>query len=439
MRLGTPVARRLVFGSVFIVCLFASCSPVLAQQASQKESIGPALATSEKELEQHETVNVIERYKWFMKGRQAPAGKTPADMRARAFRQKLGLRQQNLKRWADLANVANPSGGTPLATSPAGGGSPASLTPAFNNSWTHLGPVPISRENSAYGDVNGRVTAIAIDQTDTTGNTVFVGGAYGGVWKSTNAANANSDNVTWTPLTDSEASLASGAISISPVDHNVILVGTGDPHFAADSYYGLGILRSTDGGSTWTLIDHDAPNTHSFRGMGVAKFAWKPDGSVVVAAFSNGSSNDYGLNPGGNQGVYYSTDGGATWTKATNGLTIFGSTTDVVYNTVAAKFFAGLRNEGIFSSTDGATWTRLATQPASFTAGCETGATCTAYRIALATHPTKNEVYSLILSGATTLNRIARSTNGGSTWTTLSATGINLCGDTAGCGFGQGF
>ncbi|HSE43907.1 MAG TPA: hypothetical protein VLA89_01110, partial [Gemmatimonadales bacterium] len=205
------IGRCFVF---LLLCLSTFlCLAALAQAPKPKDldPNKPAAPASEKELEQKETVNVIERYKWFMKGRQAPAGRTPADMRARAFRQKLGLRQQNLKRWSGQSTLATQPGGAMLATVPAGGGNPPNATPAFNNSWTHLGPVPISRENSAYGDVNGRVTAVAIDQTDTTGNTVFVGGAYGGVWKSTNAADAISDNVVWTPLTDSEASLASGA------------------------------------------------------------------------------------------------------------------------------------------------------------------------------------------------------------------------------------
>jgi hypothetical protein len=64
----------------------------------------------------------------------------------------------------------------------------------------------------------------------------------------------------WTPLTDGEATLAVGAIAIQPQLSNsdptrsVVLVGTGETDSSADSYYGLGILRSTDAGQTWNLV-----------------------------------------------------------------------------------------------------------------------------------------------------------------------------------------
>ena len=57
----------------------------------------------------------------------------------------------------------------------------------------------------------------------------------------------------------------------------MVLAGTGDPNDALDSYYGEGILRSADGGVTWTLAQesHDGvAGEHSFVGLGVAGFAW---------------------------------------------------------------------------------------------------------------------------------------------------------------------
>jgi hypothetical protein len=86
--------------------------------------------------------------------------------------------------------------------------------------WTPLGPAPLASDASGlgvqdYGPVAGRATAVAIDPADTTGNTVYVGGAYGGVWKSTNAGtiSPNPSSVTWTPLTDGQPTLAVGAIA----------------------------------------------------------------------------------------------------------------------------------------------------------------------------------------------------------------------------------
>ena len=124
--------------------------------------------------------------------------------------------------------------------------------------WQPLGPAQIT---SAYDRISGRVTAIAVDPFDSSGNTVFVGPTGGGVWKSTNAAQDPSV-VTFAPVTDAfphvsgptPVNLSIGAISVQPGGSGVILAGTGDPNDALDSYWGSGILRSTDGGNTWSLI-----------------------------------------------------------------------------------------------------------------------------------------------------------------------------------------
>src|SRR5262249_12947347 len=139
--------------------------------------------------------------------------------------------------------------------------------------WVNLGPAPLISDRNLYGGVSGRATSVAIDPSDNTGNTVYVGGAYGGVWQSVNAAASPSSDVVWTPIPDQQASLATGAVSVKP-DGTVVLVGTGEPNNAIDSYYGIGILRSTDGGNTWNLIPSADANAHPFAGLGVAKFAW---------------------------------------------------------------------------------------------------------------------------------------------------------------------
>ena len=74
--------------------------------------------------------------------------------------------------------------------------------------------------------------AVALDPADPTGNTVYIGGAQGGVWKSTNAATTIANNVTWSAVTDDQATLSIGSIVIQPGNSNpapsVILVGTGE-------------------------------------------------------------------------------------------------------------------------------------------------------------------------------------------------------------------
>src|ERR1700740_2786351 len=109
------------------------------------------------------------------------------------------------------------------------------LSPS-SGAWTPLGPVPLASDASGglqdYHQVSGRATAVAIDSADPTGNTVYIGGAQGGLWKSTNAATSVANNVTWTAVTDDQATLSIGSIVIQPGNpdptKSVILVGTGE-------------------------------------------------------------------------------------------------------------------------------------------------------------------------------------------------------------------
>ena len=80
-----------------------------------------------------------------------------------------------------------------------------------------------------YGWVAGRATSIVVDPGDVTANTVYVGGASGGVWRSSNAATPLSSDVVWTPLLDDQPTLSVGSIAIQPGNSNVLLVGTGKP------------------------------------------------------------------------------------------------------------------------------------------------------------------------------------------------------------------
>src|SRR5579872_1611305 len=121
-----------------------------------------------------------QRERWFLRGRSS-SGVTGAGQRYRAYLQKMRMRAGGRAR----EGAASP----PIAVV-----------------WSPLGPVPLASDASGageddYGWVSGRATAVAIDPADPTANTVYIGGAYGGVWKSTNATQAvtkTSSSVTWT-------------------------------------------------------------------------------------------------------------------------------------------------------------------------------------------------------------------------------------------------
>ena len=286
------------------------------------------------------------------------------------------------------------------------------------------------------------------------------------MWKSTNAANATATNVTWTALTDQQASLVNGAVSVKP-DGSVVLAGTGEPDSAADSYYGVGILRSTNHGETWTLIPDATGNGPSlpFAGLGFAKFAWdtSPATTVVAATATTTQGFDEGaITSSTNRGLYYSIDSGQTWTfevPQDSGVSVSPasiSATDVVYNAASGEFFAAIRYHGVYSSANGQTWTRLANQPNSTalsTVNCPAqipsgGSSCPIYRGQLAVVPGRNEMYFWFVSlasgpdGVDVIDQgIWRSTDGGNTWAQIDETGIANCGDPGknGCGVEQGY
>ena len=123
------------------------------------------------------------------------------------------------------------------------------------------------------------MAALALDPSDATGNRLYLGTTGGGVWVAKNAGASNASSVVFTPLTDTlaalggaaDASISIGALTVQPGGTGVILAGTGDPNDVLDSYYGAGILRSTDGGNTWSLISEP---TMSKQGLGAQDFSF---------------------------------------------------------------------------------------------------------------------------------------------------------------------
>jgi hypothetical protein len=386
------------------------------------------------------------REDWFMRGRTAQPGNVSAKLRHRAHQTKLRNRQSG--NWLPAL---------PFSASVASG-------------WQTLGPAPLASDSTGqgwqdYGPVSGRVTAVVIDPAETTANTVYVGGAYGGLWRSQNAAGGgNTAGVTWTPLTDNQPTLAVGAIALQPGNvsgnlSNLILVGTGEANASGDSYYGLGFLRSTDHGNSWTLISSADAGTHPLEGMAIGKIVFSSaQKNTVVAGVGFSTSgeirgaDDLTTTP---RGIYYSTDAGSTWHLATvqDGAVAIApdSPRGIVFNPATAKFYAAIRKHGFYSSADGITWSRLANQPGAgvlTTANCPPNppsVTCPIVRGELAVVAGRNEMYAWftdfnLASTPHDVNLgIWKSTDGGSSWVSISTTGIDDCGDIiGGCGTENG-
>ena len=244
-------------------------------------------------------------------------------------------------------------------------------------SWQAFGPSP--QANGYYSltpgvqeNVSGRCTAIAYSPNyDGQGNAaLYLGTHGGGVWRSTNFA---STTPTWTPLTDNigatpeleNGSIDVGSLAVSPLDPRVIYVGTGEANFSADSRYGSGILKSTDGGNTWIQQGNS-----TFRRQNISSIIVDPTdatGGTVYCSMTYGAEyNDWG--------IYKTVDGGANWAnvsadilqKTSYGVVVVSSLEYTVDAQNHLTLFAGSGAifgdppGGVWRSTDGGgTWTRL--------------------------------------------------------------------------------
>lgn len=440
---------RRLFASFVPVILTLSCFVAKAQGQGGAAPTVPASSIPVADADHEE-----QRSAWFLRGRLIP-GKNSAELRRRAFQAK--LQSRSARRAAAGGPIKGATGGVAGTVSPA----------QTSDAWQPLGPVPLASDASGngtqdYHQVSGRATAVAIDPADPSGNTVFIGGAQGGVWQSANAASSTASSVTWTPLTDDQATLSVGSIAIQPGNSNpatsLILVGTGEADNSADSYFGLGILRSPDGGSNWALIPTANGGTLSFSGLGGTRMAFSTasTNTVVSAMATSSEAVEAGaISAATKRGLYTSLDAGQSWTY--NALLDPGSlatdatsATSVAYNSKAGIFLAAVRYHGFYSSPNGVTWTRLATQPGSalsITAcppqSTANGQACPIYRAEITTIPGRNEMYvwfiSLDSSGQLVDGGIWQSLNGGATWTRISEAGITNCGDDSGCGVEQGY
>jgi uncharacterized protein (TIGR03437 family) len=226
--------------------------------------------------------------------------------------------------------------------------------------WQALGPRPIA-QGQTFGlrnPVSGRVTAIVLDPryNGSTNQTVYVGGAQGGLWRSTdNGAN-------WTPITDALPSLAIGAVAIDPANPNIIYVGTGEPNRSGDSYFGAGLFKTTDGGLTWTQItgpvSTSEPKLPVFLNCTFSRIAIDPakPNTLFVATntgFFLSAATTPGPAPLGNRGLWKSTDGGLNWLNVNPSVSKLDRlASDVVLDPRNSNVvYAALTGEGVYRST----------------------------------------------------------------------------------------
>jgi len=240
-----------------------------------------------------------------------------------------GERQARRARTTDQSADAAPAevGETYLAAG-------VQLTPPSGTGpqWRSLGPTTIPN-GQTYGssrvNVSGRVSSIAVDPRNAAH--VLCGAANGGVWESFDRG------ASWVPRTDYAATTAVGAITFSPQNPSIVYCGTGEGNWW--SWLGVGVLRSSDGGASWSTLC-----TTPFVGQGFYDLVVDPqDGQHLLAATTGG--------------LYVSTNGGTAWTARRNARTW---SLALVYRSDGTADTLAASSDGLWTSTDGGTtWTAV--------------------------------------------------------------------------------
>ncbi|MGH7470309.1 MAG: WD40/YVTN/BNR-like repeat-containing protein, partial [Longimicrobiales bacterium] len=322
------------------------------------------LSAGQARAQEEEEDHARRRWEWFYQQRAYPFGTIPAGALERARVQLEGLRRP-------LFGAVPP--------------------PISGTRWQAIGPRAIPTSGTSIG----RISTVAIHPTNT--NLLYVGGAQGGVWRSTDGGS------NWTALTDKECSLAMGAIVLDPVNPAIVYAATGEQHFSADSYYGCGVLRSVDGGNTWTRLGASV-----FVRSRISRLVILPSTAGTVATTTILAASDNGL--------FRSLDGGANWV-----LVRAGTATDLVMDPSNERtLYVAIRTQGVFRSVDGgATWGALG-------AGFPTASLGRINITISASSPSRLYASLHNLSNSALLG-ILTTTDAGATWTQLPATGAS-CG-----------
>ena len=281
---------------------------------------------------------------------------------------------------------------------------------ASASQWIPIGPAPALEPailGSTYPNSSGRVTAVAVDPTNA--NRIYIGAAAGGVWRSDNAG------ASWTPLSDSWASMAIGSLAVDSLGN--VYVGTGEENYGVDNFYGAGVyLCPPPVGSVQSCTQ--VTNGFSFNDKTTGGFP--SIGSMAVTPGTSGATAELlaGVNAGSadGPGVYHSTDGGNSWTRVLNATAGgFPSATSVAIakdpTTHLVSYWAALYGTGVYKSSDGVNWTLSSS-----------GITLTnAGRITVAVAPSNPSIAYALVAAESTGDQLGFffTTNAGGSWTPM--------------------
>jgi photosystem II stability/assembly factor-like uncharacterized protein len=250
--------------------------------------------------------------------------------------------------------------------------------------------------------ISGRVSDFAVDPRNR--SHYYAAVASGGVWRTENAG------TTWKPVFDGEGAYSIGCVALDPTNPFTVWVGTGEANSQRSVSYGDGIYKSEDGGASWK-------NMGLRKSEHIAVILFDPRNHHTMYVAAQGPL----WAPGGDRGLYKTTDGGATWVAV---LTVSENTgvTDVVMDPrdpevlYAASYqrrrhrwtmINGGPESAIHKSTDGGkTWKKLSRG----LPGVDLG------RIGLAISPVNPDVLYATVEAEGDAGGIFRSTNRGASW-----------------------
>lgn len=274
----------------------------------------------------------------------------------------------------------------------------------FNEDWQYVGHTSTSSHSGGTGQ--GIVIKIFVDQNnDPTLNTIYIGSQKGGLWRTTNA---QSNNPTWTSLTDASRypGIGVNGIWVDPNNDANIIISTdmSKPVVYGSTYFGMGLLRSTDGGTTWNSVNSNVSFTIS-----------NPNQLITTQGiFVDPTDNDIFYVIKNNTELWKTTNGGTNFSLILSSSIAFN---DFVFlpsdnNTIVISGWGAL----IKVSTDaGANWSDITPTGIS---GSD--------RIDLAVSKANTDLIAALVSVNQNISYTCRTTNLGSSWSKNNVTLSNF-------------
>ncbi len=301
--------------------------------------------------------------------------------------------------------------------------------------WRFVGPF----------DLGGRCTDVAVPAGSRT--VFYAAAATGGVFKTVNAG------TTWEPIFDDMPTVSIGDLAVAESDPNIVWVGTGEANIFRASEAGLGVFKSTDAGKTWKHMGLEGTYT-------IARVVIHPKNPDIVYVAATG--HEWTVNP--DRGVFKTTDGGATWQKVlfvnervgANDLVMDPQAPETLYaatwNRIRKRWSDPVPGgeDGLFKTTDGGkTWTPInaGLPDTNFTGRtgidlCRTKpSTLYAYvdnhMPGAEPKPGQKDSYGRPLGRGIIGAEVYRSDDAGASWRKVSPPGMDRFGGTYGWVFGQ--